>query len=204
MRSRRPRAPTSPTATAAAPTSSTSLSCPSTPTWKVSPSPAVSCLEPRRRSPSKTSSATAAPPLPARRRCRAVSRAAPRSLPDRSTSTAASSARPKTWPTMSARSRRRRSHAPLCSAAACSMRLSRPCTTTSRCRRHLAPVVAAATLTGRADPNHANDTSTVTIDVDAPAAEIYTQIVSVVERYLRRRCRSSRGPSGQCRRDRRP
>ena len=41
-------------------------------------------------------------------------------------------------------------------------------------------VVAAATLTGRADPNHANDTSTVTIDVDAPAAEIYTQIVSVV------------------------
>ncbi len=29
-------------------------------------------------------------------------------------------------------------------------------------------VVAAATLTGRADPNHANDTSTVTIDVDEP------------------------------------
>ena len=37
-------------------------------------------------------------------------------------------------------------------------------------------VVASATITGRADPDHANDTSTVTIDVDEPAAEIFTQL----------------------------
>ena len=40
-------------------------------------------------------------------------------------------------------------------------------------------VVASATLTGRADPDHTNDTSTVTIEVDEPAAEIYTQITPV-------------------------
>ena len=44
-----------------------------------------------------------------------------------------------------------------------------------------ATVVASATLTGRADPDHTNDTSTVTIDVDEPAAEIYTQITPVVD-----------------------
>jgi hypothetical protein len=40
-------------------------------------------------------------------------------------------------------------------------------------------IVASATITGHADPNHANDTSTTTIALDAPAAEIYTQLVAV-------------------------
>jgi hypothetical protein len=39
-------------------------------------------------------------------------------------------------------------------------------------------IVASATLTGRADPNHANDTSKITVDVDPPAAEIFTQLVA--------------------------
>ncbi len=40
-------------------------------------------------------------------------------------------------------------------------------------------IVAAATITGRADPNHANDTSTITVALDPPAAEIYAQLVPV-------------------------
>jgi hypothetical protein len=37
-------------------------------------------------------------------------------------------------------------------------------------------VVASATITGRADTNHANDTSKVEIDVDTPKAEIFAQL----------------------------
>ena len=42
-----------------------------------------------------------------------------------------------------------------------------------------ATVVATATITGRADPVPANNASVVTLDVDAPAAEIFTQLVAV-------------------------
>ena len=38
-------------------------------------------------------------------------------------------------------------------------------------------IVAAATITGRDDPDTSNNTSTVTIDVDEPTAEIYAQLV---------------------------